>query len=249
MSTEEKVERLSNPDPFALARRVQQEVGCSCKQGMQGEAISYLWLYVTDSGIGQSSEEDTSTLNLDDWLNILDEAAAGGVRYMMVSILTELSNYPDLWALCQWAQDTHGIKVGVYTDSTAIHADDMAHFKDLNPELTQIFVGKDVVDQLSPLAEAGYQVGVGEIDLDADSGSCAFPGRMVFVNSKGTLYTCGKVEGHDAHNLGSAFEGRLSTMLNDPSLPHEIANLGSPDQKACNGCPPLLARHFKGIQD
>ena len=247
MKPEEEVsERLTNPDPFALPRRVQEALSCCCTEGVHGEDISYLWLHVTETGIGQGAGEGGHDLSLDEWLSIIDEAAAGGVQNMMVSVLTLLSSHKDWWEICSWAQRTHGMDVGIYTNGDSISGDDLAQFRRLNPAQTRIYVRKDVLEQVSDLADEGFRVADGDVDLKAGSGCCSFPVRMVFVNAQGVLYTCGKVEGHVEHCLGTAFEGRLSEILSDTNLPHEIANLGSPNQNACNGCPPLLARYFKG---
>lgn len=231
-----------NFNPFAFTHRLRESVRCCCQQhDSKGERITYLWLYV-ERRSPREAEAPERTPVLEDWLNVIDEAAAGGVRYLVVSSDNRLSSFPYIWKICKWAQDTHGMRVGLHTLAISLTDDEIEGIKTLNPEKTRVLLSNEGMEALGHLAEQGIAIRPGEPDPEEIGAPCDLPIHMVFVNSYGVLYTCGMVEGNDRFRLGTIFEDTFRRILEDPSLPHAVADEALIVQHGCDGCPPLLVK-------
>src|SRR6056297_3299972 len=97
-STGERVERLTDPDPFAVPRRVRQQLKTYPAAVSQLPSdVDYLWLHVSTTGIGAKqpdTPEGHPLPSTDQWMNVVDEAAALGVRWLVVTLDTRLTDYP-----------------------------------------------------------------------------------------------------------------------------------------------------------
>jgi len=176
------------------------------------------------------------------WLNAIDEAASVGVLWLVVSVKSSLSDRPEIWPVCEWAQQTHGMTVGLHVETGALSPEEIDRLKELEAGKTRLFVQHENLDALRHLEEHGIQVCAADVAANEPGRPCQKPGKMVFVNAEGRLYTCGMVQGNEAYCMGSMFEGTFNEILHDPSLPHSVPPGEQDDPHGCDGCPPLLAR-------
>lgn len=239
-------ERLSEPDPFLLARRVHERVHACCASGQeQRDRITYLWIYAAKSLNRHDGKETGRVLGLEDWYNVVDEAAAGGIRGVVLTVPESLAQFPPLWEICRWAQEAHGLFVGLHTYADCLSDAELAELKKLDLHRTRLFVTREACPKLKALEDEGLTICVAQPPEDfAPPVTCAFPGRMVFVNPEGVLYTCGMVEGNDQFRLGTIFEGTFTSILQNPDLPHAVRTADATNVHGCDGCPPLFAHYF-----
>ncbi|MBI1317924.1 MAG: hypothetical protein GC168_03110 [Candidatus Hydrogenedens sp.] len=240
----EEVPRLSNPDPFAPARNLRTALREGASK-LPGDRVRYLWLLVSQSGIelGECAKVSARP-TVEQWLNVIDEAASIGVGRLVISAQTELSEHAEVWELCRWAQDAHGMSVGVHIFSCQLSENDLEELKSLAPEKTVLFVSDSNYACMQHLESDGVRVCVAQRMPEKPQHPCGMPSEMVFVNPRGELYTCGMVEGAQSYRLGSIFEGFLSKICCDPNLPHAVPVDSQDENRGCEGCPPLLARYF-----
>ncbi len=241
---------LSGPDPFSLAKDLRNKLksccgGTACAENGP-DKVEYLWLHVSKHGFGRKSIEDTEfpSLALEDWLNIVDEAASLGAKGLVISVSTSLGAFPELVSVCQWAQDAHEMCVAVHTTAKTISEGDIAALKKLDLSHVRLFVGEEAYPHLKQLEADGLRVCIADAE-PMKAGGCGMPQNMVFVNGRGELYTCGMVEGKQEFHLGNIFERRFDNVISDPALPHAIPSDAHYEEHGCDGCPPLLARLLK----
>jgi len=239
----DEVARLSDPDPFASARSVRAMLRECAGKALENK-IRYLWLLVSRQGLAVSEDTARPRPTLDQWLNVLDEAAAIGVGRLVVSAQTELSGHPEVWEICRWAQQTHNMTVGVHIFSCQLSEQDIQEMASLEPGSTVLFVSENNFECMRKLEERGIKVRVAQRMPEVPNHPCGMPSEMVFVNPKGELYTCGMVEGDQPFRMGSIYEGFLSEISTDPALPHSVPVEQQKESRGCEGCPPLLARYF-----
>jgi radical SAM protein with 4Fe4S-binding SPASM domain len=240
------VERLNAPDPFDLARRVHQRVHCCCS-GTPGQAdrITYLWVYAAKPIKDSQAGSPPHVLSVEDWYNVVDEAAAGGIRGIVITVPESLAQFPHLWAICRWAQEMHGLFVGLHTYADCLSDAELAELKLLDLHRTRLFVSREACPKLKALEDEGLTICVAQPPEDFTPPiTCALPGRMVFVNPEGVLYTCGMVEGNEHFRLGTIFEGTFTSILENPALPHAVQTADATNVHGCDGCPPLFAHYF-----
>lgn len=246
VESNEEIEEVSYGDinPFRFTHRLRESVRCCCQQhDSASERITYLWLYVERRSPREANAPE-KTPALEDWLNVIDEAGGGGVRYLVVSSDNRLANFPFIWEICRWAQDTHDMRVGLHTLATALSPEEVDAIKSLDPQKTRLLLSNEGMGALGHLEEQGIALRLGEPNPDEIGAPCDLPIHMVFVNSYGVLYTCGMVEGNDRFRLGTIFEDTFKRILEDPSLPHAVADESLIVQHGCDGCPPLLVKHL-----
>ncbi len=241
----EPVERLTNPDPFDLARRLSQKLRSSCECEAEG-GVKFLWLYVSKHGIGCALEEvpTTPAPTLEHWLNVVDEAAIIGVERLVISSQDDLANLPYVWEIASWAQATHGMIVGIHIFANAVSDAMLAKLQELEVSQLRLFVSDPTLPSLAPLESLGIRVRVAKPAPDSPQHPCNMPQAMLFVNPRGELYTCGMVEGKRGFWLGNIFEGFFSKIVHDPALPHSVPAESQDVDRGCEGCPPLLARYL-----
>jgi len=244
VDSEDVIEEVTYGDnnPFELARQLQASLRCCCQQYATGdEKARYLWLYVERRTPKEANAPDERP-ELQDWLNVVDEAAGAGVKYLVISGDNHLNNFPYIWEICSWAQDTHGMTVGLHTLATSLSDEEIAGIKALDGAKTRLLLSKDGMTALAHLGDEGIALRKGEPENHEIGAPCDKPGLMVFVNSYGVLYTCGMVEGNENFRLGTIFEDTFRRILQDPSLPHAVKDDALIVQHGCDGCPPLLVK-------
>lgn len=236
---------LAGNNPFDLARRVRHKMNCCCNSHRADEDITYLWLYVDRRG-ATTPPPSGPTPRLEDWLNVIDEAAAAGVRYLVISLESGFGAFPHLWEICKWAQEQHGMTVGLHTLATELTAEECELIRQLTLDRTRLLVCKDGITRFKHLEDGGVKLRLGQLEESNPMGSCDKPGRMVYINAHGVLYTCGMVDGDDNYRLGTIFEGEFKNILRDPALPHRIDQQQHYHERGCDGCPPLFEHCLAG---
>jgi radical SAM protein with 4Fe4S-binding SPASM domain len=245
----ENVESVQlDPDPFALAKKLRSRIRhCAESLHETPSEVHYLWLHVSTEGISQPGDRSAKQKNppsLEDWLNVVDEAAALGVNWLVISMQTAFSAFPDIWTICQWAQETYGISVGLHTTASALDAEDLESLKLLDPAKTRLFVKRDVMDSIAPVEALGIKVSACDPQTYGNTPNCQGAAKMVFVNPDGVLYTCGLVEGHTEYRLGTIYEKTFENIVHDPALPHKVKEEIHRVSEGCDGCPSLIANYL-----
>ncbi len=247
------IEKNPQAQLYALPKRIQREVHNSCERNAKmasDDKFIYLWVFVTEAGIARTENQpaDTQQLTLEQWLNVIDEAASLGVNWFVVGVKSgNFTQNPEIWEMCRWAQDTYGIIVGLQTNAPGLLQEELEEIKKLNPELTRVMVSDSAKDKACELENLGFKLCVPNDNHHHEEDSlCTKPGNMVFVNAAGVIYTCGLVEGQDKYRLGTVLEDEMRKVLKDPDLPHTVPNDTIPNKKhGCDGCPPLMIRYFE----
>ncbi len=232
-------------DPFRLPKRL--SCGIEACTGKSFDEVTYLWLNFSLPGHEQGNDAAPicPELGLDQWLNVIDEAASLGVAWLVVSVKAALSEFPDLFKICDWAQNTHGISVGLHIHCMEMSSEEIQALCKLDKSKTRILVTRDVIKAMRHLEEEhGLQLCVADPHPEGVLAPCENPGRMVFVNTRGELYTCGLVEGREDYKLGNVFEDSFKKIVGDPNLPHQVPYESAMVPHGCDGCPPLVTQYF-----
>ncbi len=228
---------LGNERVCSVMREIRRRIQCCAQEGPWNNA-EYLWIRIkegeTDSQCGPEA------LSREEWLNVVDEAAALGVKWIMISVHGPLSLFPFLWDICAWAQQTHGMHVGLHTEASRLTAEEVAALCRLDKQRTFVFIPRSVMDNFRSLEECGIQLREADPERTVQMYPCARPGAMVYVNAEGQLYTCGMVEGKKEYHLGDVFTSSFRKVVCDPSLPHEVPTHVARNPHWCDGCPPLV---------
>lgn len=244
-TTDETAQGLPGADPFELPKRLKRRVKQSMSQTGNGTADSavYLWIHAKNIGGGRahSDSAEASSPTLDQWLNVLDEAAALGVRELVVTLDTSLTACPDVWTICQWAQDSYGLMVGLHPNSAPPAPEEMAAVRQLDLGKTRLFVKKAHLADMACAEKEGIKVGACNPQPYEGCPCCQGPAKMIFVDHRGVLYTCGLVEGNQEYHLGTIFQDTFHNILHDPNSPHQIAESLHHISEGCDGCPALIA--------
>lgn len=248
----------SDENPFRLPQSIVRTLKKFAKAfgGREPETVKYLWIHVADDVFvpqqyrnGNGSEREGRDLSTEEWLNVIDEAASLGAESLIVSVGAPLSERPEVWTICQWAQATHGMVVGVYVCDAGIGEEDVRQLCRLDKEKTRLFVDSDCLDRLRYVDEQyGVQLCIADGLMPGEPAiACRLPETMTCVGSRGTLYTCGLVLGNERFRLGDVNRKRLDGVMADESLPHNIPEGAAPDMpRRCNACPPLMEQRMRG---
>ncbi len=251
--TEDVVERLTDPDPFDLPRRLRQQVRSHAAQNTQlPDEVDYLWLHVSKDGIGSrqaDTPQDFKAPDVEQWMNVVDEAAALGVRWLVVTVDTRLTESPEILTVCQWAQDTHDIKVGLHTVFCKLEEEEKELLKQLDPQKTLLFAKSEALDNMRELEKSGIRLVAADPQPYGHRPNCQGPARLLFVDPRGVLYTCGLVEGKEEYRLGSVYENRFDKVIRDPELPHSVSEQLHRVSRGCDGCPSLVANFMTDFMD
>ncbi len=232
-------------NPFGLLRTINDELGLCAKraQEQQNGRIKYLWMYLSDASAYESSDEENRPLSLDELLDIIDECAAAGSESLIISISSSFADHPHLFQVCDWVQATHDMVVGIHLHATPLTDRDAAALQKLDTDRVRLFVDGEYMDTAHHAEKYGFRVyNADGFDDEIVSPKCELPHTMACIGPKGNLYTCGLVLGEEQFQMGHFFERKLSAVMDDSSLPHEIPEGVSKASRRCNGCPPLMAQ-------
>jgi hypothetical protein len=214
----EEVDRLS-PDPFDLPRRISKKLRDNQYTGPV-HTVKYLWLYVSRDGLHVPGEtSSTHPPTLEQWLALVDEAATLGVERMVVTALSDLSQLPDIWKICQWAQDGHDITVGIHVLSDSLPEETLAKMKELDLDKFRLFVEEEHYARYAPLEAEGIKVRVAKPAVEATgntAGGEVPPHGVLFVNPAGQLYFAGSGGNGAPRHMGNIYEDLLAKAIEAP---------------------------------
>ena len=152
-----------------------------------------------------------------------------------------------MWDVCKWAQETHEMMVGLHIKSEKLlRKDVVAIMKALDLDKTRLLARDGVLSRarLREDEKKALIVWSANPQEEGERPNCQGPTRMIFVNSKGVLYTCGLVEGNKAYRMGHVFDAKLERIVADPNLPHHVEDDLHYVTPECDGCPALIANYF-----
>ncbi len=218
------------------------------KQGRGNERVKYLWMYVSDSGVSVSAGEPDRVLGLEEWLNVIDEAASLGAEWVVICVGAKLSGHPEVWQIAEWAQNGHNMFVGVHVADTELSDDDLKAIQNLEAEKTHLLVSGQAFDALKHLEDEGISVAIADMTADDHTPPCDYPESMVCVGPRGHLYTCGLVLGNEKFCLGSVLERDLKRVVDDESLPHVVPRSVCWQEHGCDACPPFMVERLLSKQ-
>ena len=242
----------SEHNPLDLPNKVVRKLKrcCESPEQFEEEKTRYLWMHVCKeerNAEQESAAGGSESLTLDEWLNIVDESAALGARSLIISAGSSLSGRPEVWTICQWAQDIHDMLVAVYVYSGAIPLgeSEVEALAGLDAAKLRVVASKERVSELEPVRERGIPLyGVETVQPQQEQRTpCDLPFTMTCVESHGNLYTCGLVMDEEQYWLGNACEKRLDAIPQEKALPRPASpDKVLRDRQLCNTCPRMIER-------
>ncbi len=246
--TERTLESGITKNLFELPRTIRKEIhkcaAHSTGEGADEASIRFLWINIADRTTDSQSDISSGVLNADDWLNVIDEAASLGVCCIVICTGEALQDNPCLWTICHWAQQIHGLDVGIHARCAEIGPREIEELKRLDRSHTWLFVNSEVYEKWAALEHENIRVRIADVCAEDHEPPCDMPDSLVFVAPDGNLYTCGLVIGNDQYRLGHIMERPLNSVIGDPSLPHFIPKSVPHRENGCAGCPPILAKRM-----
>lgn len=238
--------------PFDLPRRIGKGIDDSRKALAGGfePTVRYLWICPTEDGVPEAHRvlEPGPALSLNEWLNVIDESASIGAEWLIVRVGASLAQVPHVWRVCRWAQETHGLRVGLHLTSNCLSEYDIEQLSRLDRENTYLFANEAVLASLRFLEASGFPMFEATVTTAERAESCMEPSEIAFVGPDGRMFSCGLVQGCAQYALGDAQDRKLHHILNDESLPHSIADTSEFPVCGCEACPPLMARRARAQQ-
>jgi hypothetical protein len=238
-------------DPFSVPKSVFRNLADCAHRFENGEngnppAIKYLWIYVTEEGLERkrAAEDSGPRLSDEDWLNIIDEACSLGAEWMIIYVGARLSECPEVWRMCDWAQQEYEMRVGLHLSGNCLRASELEYLFKLDSERTYVVADEADAAALETLRERGVNVCVANVRKPADAKRCESPEVMACVGIDGELFTCGLVLGVEEYQLGNVQGEPLQKLIKDQSLRHAVSDIPAyrGHDHNCDGCPPHIAR-------
>ena len=169
-----------------------------------------------------------------------------GVNWVVITAHQSFGEYPDVWEICKWAQDTYEMKVGLHTNAPRLSAEEIAAIQELDLARTRVFAKREVFESMRAGVEGrGIKVSLADPQPYGGKPDCQGARKLVFVDADGVLYTCGLVERNNEYRLGTIHEGAFDSILHDPALPHKIHEKIHEVCEGCDGCPSLIANFLE----
>jgi len=230
-------------DPFRTSRSIRSEITEAAKRASTRfggrEGVEYLWIHLARKDCPDTEEQ--RPLELEAWLNIIDEAATLGTTWAVIYVGPDFGVYPDVWTLSHWAQETHEMRVAFHYTGQSL---DDAHIRQLNrldPERTYLFVEQCRVEEFR--SRDALRIGVVGASLPehARESNCTSPANIACVHTDGSMYCCGLVVGNDNFAMGDARTRPLVDVVHDEHLPHAVQETDNYPLHGCDGCPSHLS--------
>ncbi len=248
-----KARSLDN-DPFALPRSIAKQIKSCAEAHERGalfppDVIKYLWINIMDPGKSGIVPRpmNAKELTWQDWLNVVDEAAALGVECLIICVGESLAQYPGLRQICHWAQEAHSLDIGLHMYGSSLTAAEIDDLASLDPSHTWLFVPEQHVNGIrQSLAAKNIRVLSAGVTYDDHHPPCDMPKTMVYIDSCGKMYTCGLVLNDDRFVLGHVAENPLDRALTAPDASREVPAWVEHREHGCDACPPLMARRMMG---
>lgn len=239
-------------DYFEICRMVRRKVKACSKEragAAEGE-IAYLWVCVSaqgpQQGFGSKRPGNTGSMTMDQWLNVVDEASTLGAKWLVLTVLDPLAACESVWQISAWAQQAHGMAVGLHLKADqSLAANELSEIAKLDPGRTQILMRSMSRQTAAKLEKKGITAWSANPQPEGERPNCQGPTRMIFVNEAGVLYTCGLVKDNSDYRMGHVAAAKLKTLICNPAIPHGVENDIHVVSEGCDGCPALLANFFK----
>ena len=204
--------------------------------------VHYIWLHVTQDGIVESQEGACcAVLSLSDWLNIVDESASLGAQWMIIHVETCLKADSDVWRICAWAQEVHGIRVGLHLDNECMDEVGLEPILRLDHDFTFVVVDDSAQEAFEYLRTEGYSVCTSNIGSKDRDLPCSHTESIVCADADGMLFSCGMVVGEESYRLGDAKVDRVNEAIRNNKMLQPIRDHAGHN---CDGCPPFMVERF-----
>ncbi len=229
--------------PKSILKKVRK--CCFSLTSEEAKDVSYLWIRISKEHIEKTGNGASRKPNLDDWLCVVDECAAEGINWLVLTVEIPLDKLGHLLIICKWAQNTYQMRVGIYLKRDSISDEEIKILNELNKNLTQIFVKKEFLNNFRKLILEGFFIGIANPQNYGEKPKCEGAKTLVFCSSTGSIYTCGLVEGEKEYKLGDIYEKEVREVIEDPKLPHKVKEDIHFLNEKCDGCPALILRHLQ----
>lgn len=236
---------------FGLPQKFKRKIHeCAKEAGNCKEPqVVFLWACVSEAGLKpgvKSGKQVKQSMTQQEWLTVVDEAASLGANWFVLSLSVALAENDDIWAVCRWAQEVHGMMVGLHVKTPKLTRKDVNKVKQLNLKKTRVLAREGALSRLKLSVEEQRELIIWTANPQADGErpNCQGPTRMIFINAQGMLYTCGLVDGNDTYRMGHVFDRKLKGVMSDPNLPHHVHEELHYVTPECDGCPALIANYF-----
>ncbi len=237
----------TDENPFALPQNVANALTRCCKGHTGGgcEGVKYLWIHLPGNSETAMPVSEAKALSPEEWMCVIDEAASVGVKSMVISVGSPLRQVPQLLQLCEWAQNTHDMIIGIHA-YVALEPTDIDVLRRLDAQKTRVFADGEHIESARFVESIGIPLHCADgLHDHEEQPHCDLPSTMACVGPEGTMYTCGLVLGQEQFSLGHIFNRPLSNIIKDTTLPHTIPAGASTNTHRCNGCPPLMAKKMQ----
>lgn len=241
-------DNITIPDGLIEAMRACKEQGSTIPRS--DSMIRYIWLHVTRDGIAGTavSLEGTTTLLLNDWLNLVDESAALGAKWMMVYLDTHVDRASDIWKICGWAQEMHGIHVGLHVKGEFLPESDFASLSRLKRDKTFIVADQNMLESLAYLGDEGYTLCSANIGDEDRNLPCTHTDSIVCAGADGIMFCCGLVIGEESYRLGNVRSDSVDRAMQNHAGLEPILVSRDNVYGGCDGCPPIMVQRFSEQQ-
>jgi hypothetical protein len=233
--------------PRTIAAQLRKCVEAASEQVVpRRQAAKYLWIDLAGEGGSRTPHEPMGARKpaLEEWLNIVDEAASVGVHWLVICGGTHLSAHPETWSICRWAQNAHGMDVGIHTHAQVLSASEMDHLARLGPGHTWLFVRSEHIAGMREAEARGVKVCASDVEECDQAPPCDLPLDMVYAGPQGVLYSCGLVLDDDRFCFGHISERPLDQVLNDTVTSRHVPAWVPYRKHACDACPPIMAKRM-----
>lgn len=220
--------------PKRISANLRKCADVSCGGGLP-DSVKYLW--------ATFRADDQDGLDVQEWMNVVDEAASLGLEFIVFSVEGRLHEQDGLWQVCKWAQDAYGLNVGVHVYHGDLQESEIAAFKQLDLERARLYVGGDYIESLRFLEDEGVSLRVADPAGQKRANPapcCDLPRKMLYVDSKGIMYTCKYVQGNSDYRIGHFCTRTFKNVVEDPSRPAVVPQDVPERAHGCDGCPPVV---------
>lgn len=238
--------RHTETHPFDLPRKISESID-GCRKNLEGKQgnpanVRYIWIHLTDEGLRHGQPAQPSPLALDDWLNVIDESASLGAEWVVIYVGSSLNQAPIVWDLCKWAQETHGLSVGLHLTCDCLTDEDIERLAQLDRQKTYLVADGECSHALRQFEQRGVHVCKSDMHLAEKFTRCTKPADMACVGADGQMFSCGLVLGETEYALGPVHERPIGDVIGDDKLPHAIEDALRFPSRGCQGCPPYVAQ-------
>ena len=230
-------------DPFGPSRSGRSEIADAARRASTRfggrEGVEYLWIHLARKDC--PSDPEHRPLELEAWLNIVDEAATLGTNWVVIYVGSDLDAYPEVWELSRWAQETHEMRVAFHFTGKTLSDAHVQTLNGLDTTRPYMFVETVLVHEFRSMDALNVGV-VGEsITGHARKFKCTSPANIACVHSDGNMYCCGLVVGDEDFAMGDARSRPLVDVVHDENLRHAVRDTENYPLQGCDGCPSHLS--------